>query len=354
MIRALLPQAPLGANLILGNSATVQLTCDCYSKSESDSRYATPADLDVISCTSLTATSFVNTLNFAATGNVTGVDALFTADVQTPLLRAVSGDGYLRVAAGLVGTQFLDSGAAVIAEMTSSQIALEQDVNVAQGRTLTCASIATTGGVPNLQVQGGTQGIVCTSKGLNVTENFPLSANPTEGTVAVRVENTAPTGFASLEMSANGGAGFVQLETPATGGCTLYAPNQEIWLQNRTSGAAPLVVETDSDVTVNYSFNNLSDEKVKTNIADADLDTLQGIFDGAHPKTYDRTDIEHHNRLGFLAQDFLGAGVTGKTYRDGEELLTLDYSRLTAVLWGVVKKLQARVEALEKKKRGRS
>eukprot|EP00439_Symbiodinium_sp_Y106_P011184 s3413_g1.t1 len=127
MIRALLPQAPLGANLVLGNSATVQLTCDCYSKSESDSRYATPADLDVISCTSLTATSFVNTLNFAATGNVTGVDALFTADVQTPLLRAVSGDGYLRVAAGLVGTQFLDSGAAVIAEMTSSQIALEQD-----------------------------------------------------------------------------------------------------------------------------------------------------------------------------------------------------------------------------------
>ena len=80
------------------------------------------------------------------------------------------------------------------------------------------------------------------------------------------------------------------------------------------------MVETDSDVTVNYSFNNLSDEKVKTNIADADLDTLQGIFDGAHPKTYDRTDIEHHNRLGFLAQDFLGAGVTGKTYRDGEEL----------------------------------
>ena len=39
MIRALLPQAPLGANLILGNSATVQLTCDCYSKSESDGRY---------------------------------------------------------------------------------------------------------------------------------------------------------------------------------------------------------------------------------------------------------------------------------------------------------------------------
>ena len=44
MIRALLPQAPLGANLILGNSATVQLTCDCYSKSESDGRYFSSSD----------------------------------------------------------------------------------------------------------------------------------------------------------------------------------------------------------------------------------------------------------------------------------------------------------------------
>ena len=44
MIRALLPQAPLGANLTLGNSATVQLTCDCYSKSESDGRYFSNTD----------------------------------------------------------------------------------------------------------------------------------------------------------------------------------------------------------------------------------------------------------------------------------------------------------------------
>ena len=44
MIRALLPQAPFRANLILGNSATVQLTCDCYSKSESDGRYFSNTD----------------------------------------------------------------------------------------------------------------------------------------------------------------------------------------------------------------------------------------------------------------------------------------------------------------------
>eukprot|EP00439_Symbiodinium_sp_Y106_P059333 s1258_g8.t1 len=59
-----------------------------------------------------------------------------------------------------------------------------------------------------------------------------------------------------------------------------------------------------------------------------------------------------HRRLGFLAQDFEGTGITGTTYMGGkEELLTLDYSRLTAVLWGVCKQLQRRIEALEKPKK---
>ena len=88
---------------------------------------------------------------------------------------------------------------------------------------------------------------------------------------------------------------------------------------------------------------------MKANIRDADTEWLQAVFDKAEPKNYDRTDIDHKDRLGFLADDFLDAGVTGKTYREGEELMTLDYSRLTAVLWGVVKRLQKRVEKLEKK-----
>ena len=34
------------------------------------------------------------------------------------------------------------------------------------------------------------------------------------------------------------------------------------------------MIKTDSDVTVNYGFNNLSDAKVKKNIRDADLGEL--------------------------------------------------------------------------------
>ena len=40
------------------------------------------------------------------------------------------------------------------------------------------------------------------------------------------------------------------------------------------------------------------------------------------------------------AQDLQHGGVTGKTMWGGEELLTLDYGKLTAVLWGVCKRLQ--------------
>ena len=109
------------------------------------------------------------------------------------------------------------------------------------------------------------------------------------------------------------------------------------------------MIETDSDVTVNYGFNNLSDAKVKENIRDADLGELLAIFNAATPKRYDRVDVPHKDRLGFLAQDFALAGVTGKTRRGEQELLTLDYGRLTAVLWGVCKSLQNRIESLEAK-----
>ena len=48
----------------------------------------------------------------------------------------------------------------------------------------------------------------------------------------------------------------------------------------------------------------------------------------------------------------MGEALTGSaTTEDGTELVTLDYARLSCVLWGAVKTLQARVEALEAKKK---
>ena len=139
-LRGILPRAPLGWSHILSGTVT-ELTCDAWSKTEADGRYATagaisavdsrvtalensggvPAD---ISCTSLTASSAVNTLNFGATGNTTGVDALFTQDVQTPLLRPISAvDDHLRIAAGLVSTRMVDAdGTTVLAQFSGAEV----------------------------------------------------------------------------------------------------------------------------------------------------------------------------------------------------------------------------------------
>ena len=260
-------------------SGTVtELTCDAYSKTEADGRYATagaisavdarvtalensggvPAD---ISCTSLTASSAVNALNFTATGNTTGVDALFTQDVQTPLLRPISAvDDHLRIAAGLVSTRMVDNdGATVLAQFSGAEVHTRVPTRCDQQLTIDDVSGPATGLLTNavsarigddlLTINGGTNGVTVLGAGLAVAG----VASPTR----------------------------------------------------------PL----------------------------------------PSPKRYDRADVDQKDRLGFLAQDLQNGGVTGKTIWGGEELLTLDYGKLTAVLWGVCKKLQARVEALEKPKK---
>ena len=59
-------------------------------------------------------------------------------------------------------------------------------------------------------------------------------------------------------------------------------------------------------------------------------------------------------QIGFVAQDVQASGKLGATmcktkHLDGRELMALDYQKLSVVLWGIVKKLQKRVEKLEKK-----
>jgi hypothetical protein len=133
--------------------------------------------------------------------------------------------------------------------------------------------------------------------------------------------------------------------------------------------SAPLVCQ---DVTVQsleaqhgYIVNGItaanyfssSDRALKTDIQDASLEACQEVFDAVEVKTYERTDLAPGKRIGFIAQDIeqslpaefanlVGTRPSGET-ADAGELLTLDYSRLICVLWGVVKNLSSRLEALE-------
>ena len=103
----------------------------------------------------------------------------------------------------------------------------------------------------------------------------------------------------------------------------------------------------------------MSDRAIKDDVQNASLDDCKNIFENVDVKTYVRKDISG-TRLGFIAQDIQThappefANLLGMQYGANEPLLSLDYSRLVCVLWGVVKvqetqidDLIARVEALE-------
>jgi hypothetical protein len=140
--------------------------------------------------------------------------------------------------------------------------------------------------------------------------------------------------------------------------------------------SAPLVCE--KDVTFNASLEaqhayiksitagqyfSSSDQRIKNDIRDASLQSCQEVFDAVSVKTYERTDLAPGKRIGFIAQDIQqslpGTGefanlVGTRPGKDGEELLTIDYSRLLTIAWAQLKIQQAqiadltsRLEALE-------
>ena len=142
----------------------------------------------------------------------------------------------------------------------------------------------------------------------------------------------------------------------AAGGFQVNAQGQTMSLNNQ-AGIAPLVIGTNGTVTANYGFVNLSDERVKKNLRAATPEELAEAFDGLQAHWYDRSDVAQQNQLGFMAQEVKALGPVGEALtaniaaEDGTELVGLDYARLSCVLWGAVKTLQARVEALEAKKK---
>jgi len=102
-------------------------------------------------------------------------------------------------------------------------------------------------------------------------------------------------------------------------------------------------------------YASTSDRLIKDEIKNASLDDCKNIFQHVDVKTYVRKDVSG-TRLGFIAQDVEEnlppefANVIGRQYGGDVPLLSLDYSRMVCVLWGVCKALTARVEVLEGKK----
>ena len=86
-------------------------------------------------------------------------------------------------------------------------------------------------------------------------------------------------------------------------------------------------------------------------MAEADVAELQQLFDSVEAKQSTSARMNEDLRLGFASNDFTGAkwkNLTGTArWSDGTEMITLDYSHLTSVLWGVCKDFQARLDDVE-------
>ena len=412
-IRSLLFRPPLTGQGILGNFSVIEVEADCWSKAQSDSRYPLVATFNSLGSTVTSIDGRVSTLETdvgAIDGRVTALEnsggVAPTADltvnsltattfVETPQLQSAAGD--LQIQNALVTVRKEDG--ALLASFADGGISLDRDVTVAAASTLnattaditqlTVGSTAATGAfssnssvtanlevvsnlrleapqvrcpeasLPYLFLSGGTTGLEMNTKFAAVT-----GLGDPGGFCELAVINQAPTGVARLFLSTQNNApagGRGELVALANGGAQLNALNQFISL-NTTSGIANMAVEpntggsSNGEVIFGYGHLNASDRRLKTNIRRVPEQHVQRLFDAVEPQYYDRIG-GGRDQLGFIAQDVQAAGKLGetlcKTMSGEEELLALDYQKLSVVLWGVVKSLQKRVEKLEKK-RGRS
>ena len=418
VIRNLLCQTPLSCQPILGNGSTLQISCDCWSKGQSDGRYPLIANFNSLG---QRVTDLENAPGVDPTADLTVNSLTATAFVQTPLLQSAAADLQLRNATTTIRAE----DGTLLASFATGSIGLEQDITVRADRTLNATtadfaqffvgSTAATGtfassssitatqeiesdlrlqaplvrsdpAAPWLTVQGGTNGILMDdtvringvlgpeaslpflslsggTSGVQVLSPLleQIAVGPTNGTVGVVVRNAAATGEASLLLDANNQNGVAELKALAGGGVQLNSLFQFISMNN-TNGLANLAIEPNTGGSLNgevifgYGHLNASDRRLKTNIRRVPNQHVQRLFDAVEPQYYDRIG-GGKDQLGFIAQDVQAAGKLGetlcKTMSGEEELLALDYQKLSVVLWGVVKGLQKRVDKLEKK-RGKS
>ena len=425
IIRNLLCQTPLSAQPILGNGSTLQISCDCWSKGQSDARYPLIANFNSLGSQVTSIDNRVTTLENSGgvtpTADLTVNSLTATTFVDTPQLQSAAGD--LQIQNALVTIRKEDG--VLLASFADGGISLDRDVTVAAASTLNATtadfaqllvgSTAATGtfnssssvtanlevvsnlrveaplvrcdpAAPWLSIEGGVQGVLVNdtllvngaiapeaslpylylsggTAGLEMNTKFAVVTGLGDpgGFCELAVINQAPTGVARLFLSTQdntpaGGKG--ELVALADGGLQLNASNQFISL-NTTSGLANLAIEPNTggsnngEVIVNYGFVNLSDRSLKTNLRPIPQDQAQETFDKLEPQYYDRVDGPA-DQIGFVAQDVEAAGPLGKALTktlEDRELMTLDYQKMFVVLWGVCKRLQSRIETLEKGKR---
>ena len=203
VIRNILCQTPLSCQPILGNGSTLQITCDCWSKGQSDGRYPLIANFNSLGSTVTSIDGRVSTLESdvpAIDGRVTAGGVAPTADltvnsltattfVETPQLQSAAGD--LQIQNALVTVRKEDG--ALLASFADGS--LDRDVTVAAASTLN----ATTADITQLTV-GSTAATGAFSSNSSVTANLEVVSNLRVEAPLVRCDPTAP--WLSIEAGA--------------------------------------------------------------------------------------------------------------------------------------------------------
>ena len=172
--------------------------------------------------------------------------------------------------------------------------------------------------------------------------------NPDDATRFLRLSSTHST---NSQIRFGGGA--LQIRRSNTNG-TLVT---HLTLPNTNGGNAVF-----ANKVVASSFQNSSDTRLKDNQRPCDIKVVGRILDLVSAKTYERNDMNGEPRVGFVANDLKDAcqgpyacilGEQPILSDEGDEvegstpILTVDYPRLTSLLWTCVRDLRQRVATLE-------
>jgi hypothetical protein len=103
------------------------------------------------------------------------------------------------------------------------------------------------------------------------------------------------------------------------------------------------------------SFTSTSDARIKSDVLPASIDECVRLIKEVQPQTYRRTDLDESRRIGYIANHWDANLTPGMRnimgpVTDSDSLLSLDYSRIVAVLHGALLSALARIEALENNK----
>ena len=134
----------------------------------------------------------------------------------------------------------------------------------------------------------------------------------------------------------------------------------QLYTANGGKGLVYDIHYTTGHVSFTGGQSTVSDASLKTEPKHANTEECLQMLRSVSARTYERIDLEPgKSRIGFIAQEvrdaapqafggLLGTSSHSSNRGDAErEILTLDYARLSAVLWQATRSLLARVEALE-------